>query len=127
RAAQEVATVWARFDPEAALAEAEFAPAEMRQALLQTVSAEWARLDPSGFIRILPTADLEAISGGIQRVLAFNPAAVADGMEGSQAPLAMSLTRAALASLAQVDIEAAKARVAALPAGQEREQALQQV
>lgn len=127
RAAQEVAVVWAGIDPDEAFAEVSLAPNDVRQTLQQAVAAEWARLDPSGYLRALPSLDLATVSSGVQLVLASDPEGVIRAMEGVQTQIAMSLRTAALAALAQTDIEAAKARVAALPPGQERDQALQQV
>src|SRR5690606_20191833 len=94
RAAQEVAIVWAQTDPEGALAEAALAPDDVRPALQQSVSAEWARLDPSGFIRAMPSLDMNTTTGGIQLALATDPEGVIRAMEGVQGPMAQSLRAA---------------------------------
>lgn len=128
RAVQAVAAVWARVDPEEAFAQSELAPVAMQQALKQSISMEWARLDPGGFTRVLSSGvDVNDIAGGIQLVLASDPEGVLRATESMDSPLALSLRAAAVGALAQVDLNAAKTRVEAMPPGQDRERALQQV
>ena len=127
RAAQEVATVWARIDPEGAVAETALAPDDIQRDLQQAVAAEWARLDAAGFIRSLSTIDLNGAGSGLSLALATDPEGVIRETAGLQSALATALRSTAMAALAQIDVEAAKAHVAALPPGRDRNQALQQV
>jgi hypothetical protein len=93
------------------------------------VFTEWARLDAEGYVSYLEsTVELPSeATGGIQYLLAANPELIERIAGSFPADLGRSIRAAALNALANSDPETARARAESLPAGPERDMALQAV
>lgn len=73
-AAARVAKVWARQDPEAALAAADELPANSRSAYLSAAVSEWAFVDPVGFFAHAEAADsIDELIAGLEVLIATDP------------------------------------------------------
>src|SRR5690606_14191255 len=72
-----VGAVWTHDDPQAALTYVGTLPPELQNAYRDTVSTEWARLDPHGFLQFLQgERQLQPLLLGLGHVLAYDPVGV---------------------------------------------------
>lgn len=127
-AAERVAAAWASQDPPAALAEASLLPDDIAMEFRRNVMTEWARLDAGAVLAYLETAgpDPLDIAGAIS-FLAADPEGLLAVADRRGDMLGTTLEVTALGVLAESDPETALARVEAMPAGVERDQAVMMV
>ena len=129
RALEEVAISWAAEDPSGALAQAELLPRNLAQLFRARVFDQWARLDAEGYVAYLEsqsTMPAEA-STGLYYLMAANPELVERVADSFPDGELLDVRMMAMQARATRDPEGAKAEAAALPPGQQREQAVQAV
>jgi hypothetical protein len=126
RALQRIAAAWAEQDPASALSQADLLPDPLGSIFRSSVFSEWARLDGAGFLAWLESVNSppnEAVSG-IRMMAISSPERlmqIVDSKSGSQW---QAVRTNVMFALAELNPEAAMERVAALPAGPERETVL---
>ena len=127
-AAEKIAAVWGAQDPEAALAESNLLPDDEATVFRRRVLGSWAREDSAALLTHLETAEfdpleiLDAIS-----VFAAEPEGLLAVADRRSDVVGTTLQTVALTMLAEKDAVAAVDYVEAMPAGQQRDSAVQMV
>jgi len=128
-ALERVALAWAGQDPYDALAQADSLPPSLVQRFRTPLFSEWARLDADGYLAYLestPNLPTEATTG-LNSLLVASPELVERAAANFPPELTQFIRISVYTSLARTDPERAKAEVAILPPGQDRDQAVQTV
>jgi hypothetical protein len=116
---------WAWTDPAAALAQAATLSPDVQADYRDRVTAEWARLDPDGFLAHAErAADPEPLMAGLQRLIAVAPLRVFEiAARLTNGPPAgpNALQTAAMRAVAEQNPVSALQRLTSLPAGQARD------
>lgn len=120
-----VAEVWARRDPEAALAAALELPADARAAYVSAVASEWAFFDPPGFFAYAEAAEsINDLIGGLEVLIATDPErvwAIAAGFNGPGTAEVNALYLHAVRGMAGRDPYGAIVRLEAVATGPQRD------
>jgi hypothetical protein len=123
KALEQVAIAWASQEPLGAIAQADVLEEPYRSQYLASVFREWAQLDPTGYLAWLQSSasppDQAVI--GLSLLAGTNPDLVMSVAGGLSGNLRQSARLIAMQAIAEADPEAAMARIAATPPGQERE------
>jgi hypothetical protein len=124
RVVHELAREWARYDPQAALAEAKWLPESLTAIFQSAVSREWAFVNPDGFFAYAEAASsIDELISGLTLLIATDPDRVRKIASQAQAPRTVSvqnLELEAVRGMVYREPAGAIARLAAISTGSDR-------